>query len=74
MHHFVYDFAKPGAFDITNGAATVTINSVQHNVDVCVCKNCVEIRAKKRAEEEKRKLPPPPPPCCYHHHHCCSYH
>ncbi|KAJ2541779.1 hypothetical protein EV175_006116, partial [Coemansia sp. RSA 1933] len=53
MNHFFYDFSKAGAFDITNGDDTVTINSVKHNVEVCVCDNCKKIVAAKKAQKEE---------------------
>ncbi|KAJ2516762.1 hypothetical protein H4217_004381 [Coemansia sp. RSA 1939] len=78
MSHFHYDFSKTGAFDITNGADTVTINSVKHIVDVCVCENCKKIVAAKKAAAAKKEewtckyvyTPPAPKPCCHHHCHC----
>ncbi|KAJ1665027.1 hypothetical protein EV178_003593 [Coemansia sp. RSA 1646] len=81
MNHFYYDFSKAGAFDITNGDDTVTINSVKHVVDVCVCDNCKKIVAAKKAAAQKEEwtykyvytppapAPPAPKCCCHHHHH-----
>ncbi|KAJ1728282.1 hypothetical protein LPJ61_004115 [Coemansia biformis] len=55
MSVFHYDFAKfNNAFDITNGADTLTIHSTKHVVESCVCGNCKSIMA-QRAEEEKKK-------------------
>ncbi|KAJ1798194.1 hypothetical protein LPJ59_002657 [Coemansia sp. RSA 2399] len=79
MNHFYYDFSKAGAFDITNGDDTVTINSVKHVVDVCVCDNCKKIVAAKKAAQKEEwtykyvYTPPAPaapaPKCCCHGHH-----
>ncbi|KAJ2680559.1 hypothetical protein GGI25_000532 [Coemansia spiralis] len=55
MSHFYYDFSKTGAFDITNGAETVTINSVKHVVDSCVCKNCKAIVAARNPAPKKEE-------------------
>ncbi|KAJ1998294.1 hypothetical protein GGI04_005066, partial [Coemansia thaxteri] len=54
MNHFFYDFTKSGSVDITNDNTTLTISSVQHNVDVCICGNCKTIRLKKEADERQK--------------------
>ncbi|KAJ2456131.1 hypothetical protein GGF42_003290 [Coemansia sp. RSA 2424] len=78
MNHFFYDFTKSGSVDITDNNTTVTVSSVKHNENVCICHSCKTIRANKEKEEMMRywkfhvaHAPPPPPPtscckCCHH--------
>ncbi|KAJ2908791.1 hypothetical protein GGI21_002529 [Coemansia aciculifera] len=78
MNHFFYDFTKSGSVDITDNNTTVTVSSVKHNENVCICDNCKTIRLNKEKEEMMKywryhtvQAPPPPPPttcckCCHH--------
>ncbi|KAJ1820773.1 hypothetical protein LPJ60_003008, partial [Coemansia sp. RSA 2675] len=48
MNHFFYDFTKTGSVDITDNNATVTVSTVAHNADVCICDNCKKLRLAKQ--------------------------
>ncbi|KAJ2784177.1 hypothetical protein H4R18_001304 [Coemansia javaensis] len=92
MNAAAWDWSKPipSAFDITNGADTLTIQSTKHVVETCVCANCKAIMAKraedaKKAEEAKKQqwtfkytytppAPAPPPPPPAPVHTCCCHH
>ncbi|KAJ1854773.1 Dimethyladenosine transferase [Coemansia sp. RSA 638] len=55
MSQFYFDFTKFNTpFDVTNGSDTVTIRSTKHVVDSCVCANCKNIVAARKAEEAKK--------------------
>ncbi|KAJ2138558.1 hypothetical protein IW139_005603, partial [Coemansia sp. RSA 353] len=55
MSQFHFDFSKFNTpFDVTNGSDTVTIRSTKHVVASCVCANCKNIVAARKAEEAKK--------------------